>query len=87
MAIERLTAGPDTGESVAPGRAKENFFQKLDALIPLVPDTMEKAQARYKRVFDKRVQTGREALRVGDWVFVKSHENQWGKLVFKTLGP
>jgi len=48
---------------------------------------MEQAQARYKRAFDKRVQTRREALQVGDWVFVKSHENQWGKLVFKTLGP
>jgi len=48
---------------------------------------MEKAQARYKRAFDKRVQARREALRVGDWVFVKSHENQGGKLVFKTLGP
>jgi len=37
---------------------------------------MEKAKARCKRSFDKRVQTRREALRVGDRVFVKSHENQ-----------
>jgi len=87
VAIERLTVGADTGEIVAPGRAKENFLQRLEALIPLVRDTMEKAQARYKRAFDKRVQARREALRVGDWVFVKSHENQGGKLVFKTLGP
>jgi len=36
---------------------------------------MEKAQTRYKRAFDKRVQAGREALRVGDWLFVRSHEN------------
>jgi len=86
VAIERLTAGPDPGEIVTPGRAKENFLQRLDSLIPLVRDTMEKAQARYKRAFDKRVQTRREALQVGDWVFVKSHENQGGKLVFKTLG-
>jgi len=48
---------------------------------------MEKAQARYKRAVDKRVQARRKALRVGDWVFVKSHENQGGKIVFKTLGP
>jgi len=48
---------------------------------------MEKAQARYKRAFDKRLQAGREALRSGDWVLVMSHENQVGKLVFKTLGP
>jgi len=87
VAIERLTVGADTGEIVTPGRAKENFLQRLDALIPLVRDTMEKAQARYKRAFDKRVQARREALRVGDWVFVNSHENQGGKLVFKTLGP
>jgi len=33
------------------------------------------------------VQTGREALQVGDWVVVKSRENHGGKLVFKTLGP
>jgi len=47
---------------------------------------MTKAHARYKRAFDKRVQTRREAVQVGDWVFVKSHENQAGKFVFKTLG-
>jgi len=87
VAIERLTAGADTGEIVTAGRAKENFLQRLDALIPLERDTMEKAQARYKRAFDKRVQARREALRVGDCVFVKSHDNQGGKRVFKTLGP
>jgi len=87
VALERLTAGTDPGEIVTPGRAKENFLQRLDSLIPLVRDTMEKAQARYKRAFDKRVQTHCEALHVGDWVFVKSHENQGGKVVFKTLGP
>jgi len=87
VAIERLTAGTDTGEIVTPGPAKENFLQRLDALIPLVRDNMDKAQARYRRAFDKRVQARREALRVGDWVFVKSHENQGGKLVFKTPGP
>jgi len=46
VAIERLTAGADTGEIVTPGRAKENLLQRLDALIPLVRDTMEKTQAR-----------------------------------------
>jgi len=56
-------------------------------MIPLVRDTMEKAQARYKQAFDKRVQARREALRVGDLVFVKSHENQASKLVCKILGP
>ena len=66
VVIERLTAGAETGEIVTPGRAKENFLQRLDALIPLVRDTMEKAQARYTRAFDKRVQAQREALRVGD---------------------
>jgi len=55
--------------------------------MPLVRETLEKTQAWYKRAFDKRVQTRREALQVGDWVFLKSHENQGGKLVFKTLGP
>ena len=48
---------------------------------------MEKAQARYKRAFDKRVQARREALQIGNWVFVKSHGNQGVKLDFKTLGP
>jgi len=55
VAIERLTAGADTGEIVTPGRAKENFLHRLDALIPLVRDIMENAEARYKRAFDKRV--------------------------------
>jgi len=87
VALERLTAGTDPGEIITPGRAKENFLQRLDSLIPLVRDIMEKAQARHKRAFDKRVQTRRGALQVGDWVFVKPHENQGGKLDFKTLGP
>jgi len=87
VAIERLTAGADTREIGIPARAKEHFLQRLDAMIPLVRDTMEEAQARYKQAFDKRVQARREALRVGDWVFVKSHENQASKLVFKMLGP
>jgi len=85
--IKRLTAGTDPGEIVTPGRSKENFLQRLDSLIPLVRDTMEKATARYKRAFDKRVQVRREALQVEYWVFVQSLENQEGKLVFKTLGP
>jgi len=87
VAIEGLTAGSDPGEIVTPGRAKDNFLQRLDLLIPLVRDTVEKAQARYKRAFDMRVQTRCEALQVGDWVFVKSHDNQGGNFVFKTLGP
>ena len=86
VAIDRLTAGTDTGGTVTPGRAKENFFQRLDALIPLVRNTMAKAHARCKRAVDKRVQARRDALRVGDWVFVKSDENQGGKIVFKTPG-
>jgi len=86
VAVERLTAGADTGEFVTPRRAKENLFQRLDALIPLVRDTMEKAQVRYKQAFDKRVHARHEALRVGDSVFVKSHENQGKKRVSKTLG-
>jgi len=87
VALERLTAGTDPGEIVTPGRAKEEILQRLDSRILLVRETMEKAQARNKRAFDKRVQTRRTALQVGDWVFVNSHENQGGKLVFKTLGP
>jgi len=87
VAIERLSVGPDPGEIVTLGRANESFLQRLDSLIPLVRDTMEKAQARYKRAFDKRVRSRREALQVEDWVFVKSHKNQGVKLVIKTLGP
>jgi len=48
---------------------------------------MDKAQARYKRHFKKRVKSRRQALRVGDRVFEKSHENQGGKLIFKIRGP
>jgi len=66
MAIKRLTAGTEPGEIVTPWRAKENFLKRLDSLIPLVRDTGEKAQAWYKRAFDKRVHARREALRVGD---------------------
>jgi len=56
-------------------------------MIPLAQKSMDKARAGYKRHFDKRVKSRREALRVGDWVFAKSHESQGGKLNFKTKGP
>jgi len=62
VAIEGLTASTSTGEKVTPGRVKEKLFQRLDALIPLVWDNMEEAQARYKRALDKRMQARREAL-------------------------
>jgi len=75
VAIERLTKDRKAGRVVCPRQAKEKFLQRLDSLVPLVRNTMEKAQTRYKRAFDKRVQAGREALRVGDWLFVRSHEN------------
>jgi len=87
VAIERLSKDRDAGEVVSPRQATEKFLQRLNSLVPLVRETMEKAQARYMRAFDKRVQARRQPLRVGDWVYVKSHENQGGKLVFKTLAP
>ena len=88
VAIERLTQG--TGEEAPPStprQARENFRKRLDAMIPLAQKSMDKARAGYKRHFDKRVKSRREALRVGDWVFAKSHESQGGKLNFKTKGP
>ena len=88
IAVERLTQGPAEGEStLTPSQVKASFLKRLDKMIPLVQESMEKAQARYRRHFDKRVKSRRQALRVGDWVFVKSHENQRGKLIFKTRGP
>ena len=87
MAIERLTRTEGETSTQTPGQAKASLLQKLEELIPLVREAMEKAQARYKRNFDSRVKSRREPLRVGDWVFVNSHENQGGKLVFKARGP
>jgi len=88
VAIERFTQGTgDEAPLSTPRQARENFRKRLDEMIPLVQKSVDKAQARYKRHFGKRVKSRREALRVGDWVFVKSHENQGGKLIFKTKGP
>jgi len=88
IAVERLTQGTAEGEStLTPRQAKASFLKRQDEMIPLVQESMDKAQARYKRHFDKRVKSRRQALRVGDWVFVKTHENQGGKLIFKTRGP
>ena len=55
VAIERLTQG--TGEEAPPStprQARENFRKRLDEMIPLAQKSMDKAQARYKRHFDKR---------------------------------
>ena len=87
VAIERFTKDREAGEVVIPRQAKEKFLQRRDTLASLVRETMEKAQARCKRAFQKRVRPRSKSLRVGDWVCVKSHENPVIKLVFKTLGP
>jgi len=87
VAIERLTQGTgDEAPPSTPRQACENFRKRLDEMNPLVQKSMDKTQARYKRHFDERVKSPREALRVGDWFFVKSHENQGGKLIFRTKG-
>ena len=88
VAIEGLTQGTGEEETPStPSQARENFHKRLYALIPLVQKSLDKAQVRYKRHFDKRAKSRRESLRVGDWVLVKSHENQGGKLISKTKGP
>ena len=87
VAIERLTNNREAGEVLSPRQEKEQFLQRLDSLVPLVRETMEKAQARYNRPFDKRARPRRESHRVGECVYVNLHENHGGKLVFKTLGP
>jgi len=88
IAVEWLTQGRAEGElTLTPSQARASFLKRLDEMIPIVQESMDKAQARYKRHFDKQVKSRRQALRVGDWVFVKSHENQGGKLIFQTRGP
>ena len=71
IAVEWLTQGTAEGElTLTPSQAKASFLKRLDEMIPIVQESMDKAQARYKRHFDKRVKSRRQALRVGDWVFV-----------------
>lgn len=87
-AVARLTAGDGNDTTTqTPGQAKACLLHKLEEMIPLVRDTMDKAQARYKRNFDVRVKGRRQSLRIGDWVLVNSHDNEGGKLVFKAKGP
>lgn len=45
------------------------------------------SQRRYKEVYDKRVKTVNQALRVGDWVYVDSHDKDRKKLDQKVKGP
>lgn len=87
VAVERLTQTEGETSTQTPSQAKASLLQRLEEMIPLVRATMEKAQARYKRYFDVRVRHRRDPLRVGDWIYVNSHDNKGGKLVFKTLGP
>jgi len=56
----------EVGGVVSPRWAREKFLQRLDSMVPLIRDTMEKAQARYERAVDKRAQARREALGVRD---------------------
>jgi len=61
VAIERLTKDREAGQVVSPRQAKEKLLQRLDFFVPLVRETMEKAQARYKQACDPRVRQRRES--------------------------
>lgn len=87
MAMERLTRSNGETSTQTPNQARASLLRKLEEMIPLAREAIEKVQARYKRNFDSRVKSRREPLRFGHWVFVDSHENQGGKFVFKARGP
>lgn len=88
IAVEHLSRPDETpGEELTPAHAKAKFMANLADQIPRVQEAMDKAQARYKRHFDRQVKKSKSPPKQGDWVFVHSHAKTGSKLLFKTLGP
>jgi hypothetical protein len=58
-------------EDVSVGTAKQEFLERLKTLRLRAEDNLHKAQARYKRNYDRGIQTKNADLQKVDEAFVK----------------
>lgn len=66
---------------------REQRRAHLRDLAFTVRRNLELAQRRYKKSYDRRVYAVKQALRVGDWVYVDTHAKDRKKLDQKVEGP
>lgn len=70
----------------SPLAVKRAFMARLRKTIPKVAEALRKTQQRYKRCYGKNVSTRNEDVKVGDYVYTRSHQRKH-KLEPLTLGP
>jgi hypothetical protein len=77
-------------EEVAPRSAKREFLERLKTLRERAGSNLHRAQARYKRGYDRSVKESNRGLREGDEVYVRAETpqgEQHSKLDSLVQGP
>ena len=88
FALDRLPESPYPKKFEGTAREiREQRRAHLRDLAFTVRKNLEMAQRRYKKSYDRRVNTVNQALRAGDWVYVDTHAKDRKKLDQKVEGP
>ena len=66
---------------------KADFVIRLDRAIEKAYASLTKAQARYKKDYDRSVRRSNKNIRAGDWIYLDNPEEDPGKLEYHTTGP
>jgi Chromo (CHRromatin Organisation MOdifier) domain len=76
-------------EGITPESFRQKYLHELRSTLASASQQLAKAQARYKKNFDARVQPRNTTLKVGDYVFVDDPTpgEDASKLTYKTKGP
>lgn len=88
FALDRLPESPYPKQFTGdPRQAREARRAHLRNLAFKVRKNLDLAQRRYKKGYDNRVQPAHQALRVGDWIYVDTHDKDRKKLDQRVKGP
>lgn len=70
----------------SPLSVKRSFMARLRKTIPKVAEALRKTQQRYKKTYDRNLAKRNQDIKVGDYVYVRSHQREH-KLESLTVGP
>lgn len=87
-ALDQLTSSPYSKKFTGSAKQmREARRAHLRDLAFKVRNNLELAQKRYKKSYDRRVNTVNETLKAGDWVYVDTHDKERKKLDQIVEGP
>lgn len=75
-----------TTKDGSPFSVKRSFMARLRKTIFKVAEALRKTQQRYKKTYDRNLAKRNQDVKVGDYVYVRSHQREQ-KLESLTVGP